>query len=171
MKGEWLLIRLKPRPGEKRENWLLRKLEDELCRARRSAGRARADQRADRPLDGGDRRRQEGRALAQGQEGQGLRRRNGSGGRAITRRRPRRAPKRASASRPSSAPPQLATLVDAVPAGNRLDARDQVRRIPRADRRGGRARSTSTPAPGSDWTDKFAPLVEAIADARPARRA
>ncbi|MBY8821508.1 DNA ligase D [Sphingomonas colocasiae] len=28
MKGEWLLIRLKPRAGEKRENWLLRKLDD-----------------------------------------------------------------------------------------------------------------------------------------------
>ncbi len=28
MKGEWLLIRLKPRAGEKRENWLLRKIDD-----------------------------------------------------------------------------------------------------------------------------------------------
>ncbi|MGN6124740.1 MAG: DNA polymerase ligase N-terminal domain-containing protein, partial [Sphingomonas oligoaromativorans] len=28
MKGEWLLVRMKPRPGEKRENWLLRKIED-----------------------------------------------------------------------------------------------------------------------------------------------
>ena len=28
MKGEWILIRLKPRAGEKRENWLLRKIED-----------------------------------------------------------------------------------------------------------------------------------------------
>ena len=28
MKGEWLLIRLKPRKGEKRENWLLRKISD-----------------------------------------------------------------------------------------------------------------------------------------------
>lgn len=28
MKGEWLLIRLKPRGREKRENWLLRKIED-----------------------------------------------------------------------------------------------------------------------------------------------
>jgi bifunctional non-homologous end joining protein LigD len=28
MKGEWLLIRLKPRAGEKRENWLLRKIAD-----------------------------------------------------------------------------------------------------------------------------------------------
>jgi bifunctional non-homologous end joining protein LigD len=29
MKGEWILIRLKPRPGERNENWLLRKIEDE----------------------------------------------------------------------------------------------------------------------------------------------
>src|SRR5690242_11789462 len=28
MKGEWLLIRLKPRGKEKRENWLLRKIDD-----------------------------------------------------------------------------------------------------------------------------------------------
>ena len=28
MKGEWLLIRLKPRGQEKRENWLLRKIDD-----------------------------------------------------------------------------------------------------------------------------------------------
>ena len=28
MKGEWILIRLKPRGKEKRENWLLRKVED-----------------------------------------------------------------------------------------------------------------------------------------------
>jgi bifunctional non-homologous end joining protein LigD len=29
MKGEWILIRLKPRPGEKKQNWMLRKIEDE----------------------------------------------------------------------------------------------------------------------------------------------
>lgn len=28
MKGEWLLVRMKGRPGEKRENWLLRKIDD-----------------------------------------------------------------------------------------------------------------------------------------------
>lgn len=28
MKGEWLLVRMKPRQGEKRENWLLRKVDD-----------------------------------------------------------------------------------------------------------------------------------------------
>ena len=30
MKGEWIMIRLKPRPGEKNENWILRKVEDEF---------------------------------------------------------------------------------------------------------------------------------------------
>jgi bifunctional non-homologous end joining protein LigD len=29
MKGEWIMIRLKPRPGEKNENWILRKVADE----------------------------------------------------------------------------------------------------------------------------------------------
>ncbi|HST36207.1 MAG TPA: DNA ligase D [Allosphingosinicella sp.] len=29
MKGEWLLVRMKPRPGERNENWLLRKIEDD----------------------------------------------------------------------------------------------------------------------------------------------
>src|SRR3546814_7635082 len=28
MKGEWLLVRMKPRGNEKRENWLLRKVND-----------------------------------------------------------------------------------------------------------------------------------------------
>ncbi len=28
MKGEWLLVRMKSRPGEKRENWVLRKVND-----------------------------------------------------------------------------------------------------------------------------------------------
>jgi len=29
MKGEWIMIRLKPRPGERNENWILRKVADE----------------------------------------------------------------------------------------------------------------------------------------------
>jgi bifunctional non-homologous end joining protein LigD len=29
MKGAWIMIRLKPRPGERGENWILRKIEDE----------------------------------------------------------------------------------------------------------------------------------------------
>jgi bifunctional non-homologous end joining protein LigD len=29
MNGEWIMIRLKPRPGERNENWIIRKIEDE----------------------------------------------------------------------------------------------------------------------------------------------
>lgn len=32
MQGEWLLVRMKPRPGEKGENWLLRKVDDRFAR-------------------------------------------------------------------------------------------------------------------------------------------
>ena len=31
MRGEWLLVRIKGKPGEKRENWLLRKIDDEFA--------------------------------------------------------------------------------------------------------------------------------------------
>jgi bifunctional non-homologous end joining protein LigD len=31
MKGEWVMFRLKPRPGEKNENWILRKVEDQFA--------------------------------------------------------------------------------------------------------------------------------------------
>ncbi|MCX7283736.1 MAG: ATP-dependent DNA ligase, partial [Novosphingobium sp.] len=31
MKGEWLLVRMKPRAGDKRENWLLRKVHDSFA--------------------------------------------------------------------------------------------------------------------------------------------
>ncbi len=31
MKGEWVMFRLKPRPGDRTENWILRKVEDEFA--------------------------------------------------------------------------------------------------------------------------------------------
>ena len=31
MRGDWLLVRIKGKPGEKRENWLLRKIDDEFA--------------------------------------------------------------------------------------------------------------------------------------------
>ena len=58
MQGEWLLIRLKPRsPKEKRENWLLRKLQDEYAQEGDALVEHCAHQRADRSLHGRDRRR------------------------------------------------------------------------------------------------------------------
>ena len=85
MKGEWILVRLKPRPGEKRENWLLRKVEDALCRRLGRAGRRAPDQRQDRPDDGRDRRGQEGDRASKAQDGQ-------SQGQQAPRRRTRKAP-------------------------------------------------------------------------------
>ena len=59
MKGEWVMFRLKPKPGEKAEPWMLKKVTDDYCRSRRRrrAGRQLRDQRHDRTHHGGDRRR------------------------------------------------------------------------------------------------------------------
>ena len=74
MKGEWVMFRLKPKPGEKAEPWMLKKVTDDFADAgrRRRAGRQLRDQRHDRPDHGRDRgrrgrleiqpRRPEGRA-------------------------------------------------------------------------------------------------------------
>ena len=163
MKGEWLLIRLKPRPGEKRENWLLRKLDDEYaedgdplverCLTSVLTGRTMAEIAADTKgewsLKG-----KKGKAFAEVMEQAAER--NKSVGKAPAKR------KRSAGKLPKFRSPQLATLVDAVPAGNgwmheiKFDgyraliacAGDQVRVYTRR---------------GKDWTDKFEPLAAHLA--------
>ena len=54
MKGEWLMIRLKPRGREKNENWLLRKIQDEYAGGSDDLVERLSDQREDRADDGGD---------------------------------------------------------------------------------------------------------------------
>ena len=163
MKGEWLLIRLKPRPGEKRENWLLRKLDDEYaedgdplverCLTSVLTGRTMAEIAADTKgewsLKG-----KKGKAFAEVMEQAAER--NKSVGKAPAKR------KRSAGKLPKFRSPQLATLVDAVPAGNgwmheiKFDgyraliacAGDQVRVYTRS---------------GKDWTDKFEPLAAHLA--------
>src|SRR5690606_3701021 len=163
MKGEWLLIRLKPRPGEKRENWLLRKLDDEYaedgdplverCLTSVLTGRTMAEIAADTKgewsLKG-----KKGKAFAEVMEQAAER--NKSIGKAPAKR------KRSAGTLPKFRSPQLATLVDAVPAGNgwmheiKFDgyraliacAGDQVRVYTRS---------------GKDWTDKFEPLAAHLA--------
>lgn len=188
MKGEWLLVRLKPRPGEKRENWLLRKLDDEFAEpgdalvehaltsvlTGRAMGEIAADKAGAWSLAG-----KKGKAFADvmakaaQRNEQVLPRRGrgtsaaGGGARATSRNADGAPPPRPSRSRspspsrgglPKFRPPQLATLVDAVPAGNgwlheiKFDgyralvacAGDKV------------VVHTRT---GLDWSDKFAPLV------------
>jgi bifunctional non-homologous end joining protein LigD len=162
MKGEWLLIRLKPRPGEKRENWLLRKIADEYA----EAGDALVERGLTSVLTG--------RSMAEiAADTKGAYSLKGVRGDAFSEvmakaakrnqaiARPAAAkPKRKGAGRlPKFREPQLATLVDAVPAGNawmheiKFDgyralvaaAGDQVAVYTRS---------------GQDWSEKFAPLVE-----------
>ncbi|WP_126173778.1 DNA ligase D [Altericroceibacterium xinjiangense] len=161
MKGEWLLIRLKPKGGEKRENWLLRKLNDEYSEP------------GDQLIEHGLTSVLTGRSMAEIEADPGsefsLEGKNGTDfakvmdkAAAHNRKRSNTAPSRAKASElPEFRKPQLATLVDAVPEGSgwmheiKLDGYraliaahgDKVIVYTRT---------------GKNWTDRFAPLVERI---------
>ncbi|MFA7601714.1 MAG: DNA ligase D [Novosphingobium sp.] len=161
MKGEWLLVRMKPRAGEKRENWLLRKIADAYAAGSgdlvdraltsvltgRSMAEIATDKQASHSLAG-----KQGKAFAEEM--------------AKAARHNARAAKPGKAARtsepPAFVPPQLATLVDAVPTGNdwlheiKFDGYRALLRV------AGREVRIIT-RNGLDWTDKFAPLVKAIA--------
>ena len=169
MKGEWLLIRLKKKPGEKRENWLLRKLDD----AHVEPGDALVDREltsvltgrsmAEIAADKGGAFSLEGKAddafLAQMEKASAH---TAKTGKAEKARKAGKAPSRRNAPLPGFTKPQLATLVDSVPAGNRWMHEikfDGYRALIAA--KGGEVRVYTRN--GKDWTDKFAPLVTAIA--------
>ena len=159
MKGEWLLIRLKKKPGEKRENWLLRKLQDEHAEdgdalvereltsvlTGRSMAEIAADKAGEYSLAG----KKDDAFLAQMEKASS---RNA---------RTARAKRRNDGPLPKFRKPQLATLVDEVPAGNGWMHEikfDGYRTIVAAK---GKQVGVFT-RNGKDWTDKFAPLVEAL---------
>ncbi|MFA7587230.1 MAG: DNA ligase D [Novosphingobium sp.] len=161
MKGEWLLIRLKPRAGEKRENWLLRKLED-------------------RHVQPGDRLVEEsltsvltGRAMAEiAADRQGSHSLEGKSSKAFAREMAQVAdhvasvkkpvlPRRKPVSPPAFRPPQLATLVDRVPEGNGWMHEIKFDGY-RAQIALGSSELRVWTRSGKDWTDKFGPLVGAI---------
>ncbi|QZH76451.1 MAG: DNA ligase D [Erythrobacter sp.] len=163
MKGEWLLIRLKKKPGEKRENWLLRKLADDHA----EAGDALVERELTSVLTG--------RAMAQiaaDKEGQFAL--SGKQDDAFLEQMQKASAHNASAAKPKSrrktaAPlpkwrqPQLATLVDHVPAGNRWMHEikfDGYRALVACKGREVRVYTRN----GKDWTDKFAPLVSSFAE-------
>jgi len=160
MKGEWLLIRLKKKPGEKRENWLLRKLDDEYAEpgdplveqgltsvlTGRTMGEIAGDRKGEFSLSG-----KSDRAFKAQMAKAAERNAEVGKGRKTAMGKP--------AALPKFRAPQLATLVDDVPAGNgwmheiKFDgyralvacAGEKVRVYTRT---------------GLDWSDKFAPLVE-----------
>ncbi|MCA1662170.1 MAG: DNA ligase D [Novosphingobium sp.] len=165
MKGEWLLIRLKPRPGEKRANWLLRKIADEHAeegdvlveRALTSVltGRSMAEIAADQ-LGAHSLKGKRGRVFADtmveaARHNEEI---------AKTKAKPRMSAKPAKL--PAFRPLQLATLVDSVPAGNDWFHEikfDGYRALVAVSGKEVRVYTRN----GLDWTDKFAPLAKAIA--------
>lgn len=166
MKGEWLLVRMKGRPGEKRENWLLRKVKDRFAQSGdvmvereltsvltgRAMGEIARDKAGEHSLEG-----KKGSAFSKEMaEAAAHNRKAGS--------RQGRSNKAASGKErrpPRFRKPQLATLVDSVPAGNGWmhEIKFDGYRAVVATGKGGVAIYTRT---GQDWTDKFAPLVNAI---------
>ncbi|MBU3076622.1 DNA ligase D [Sphingomonas quercus] len=162
MKGEWLLVRLKPRPGEKRENWLLRKVAD--AEAGASGGLV------DTALTSV----KTGRSMIQIAEGKEVWHSNRAEASADPQAEFAKPAKKAAAARPRRSaagkrhplpafqPPQLATLVDHVPSGSAWLHEvkyDGYRCLVAAS--GGEARAYTRT--GLDWSDKFARVVKAVA--------
>ena len=165
MKGEWILIRLKPRPGEKRENWLLRKVADAYAQTgdqlvehaltsvltQRSMAEIATDKAGQFSLAG-----KQGTAFAEQMDKAAEH--NAATGRSRTKK-PRSPAARKAGTPPCFRAPQLATLVDAVPVGN-----EWMHEIKFDGYRALIAVSGDTVGVftrnGHDWTDKFAPLVD-----------
>lgn len=158
MKGEWLLVRMKPRPREKRENWLLRKVDDAFAGGTDDlvgreltsvlTGRTMAEIAGD---EGGEQllKGAKGTAFAKKMEAAAVH--NKKIAKPVGKGRP-----------PKFRPLQLATLVDAVPGGNGWFHEikyDGYRAEIAAAGSGVRVYTRN----GLDWTDKFAPLVRHIA--------
>ncbi|KQN15993.1 DNA ligase D [Sphingomonas sp. Leaf28] len=169
MKGEWLLIRLKPRAKEKRENWLLRKIDD--------AAAGGTDVLVEEALTSVS----TGRTMVEIAEGKSSPARGGGpaklvegAGRKRTTRRKGDAggsPPSTPAKRRGGPPPragedfqelQLCTLVDAVPTGSawlhevKYDGYRALVSVAN-----GKAKVFTRS--GLDWTDKFAAIAEAAA--------
>ncbi|MBA4088824.1 MAG: DNA ligase D [Novosphingobium sp.] len=164
MKGEWLLIRLKKRGNEKRENWLLRKIDDAFAAqgdllveraltsvlTGRTMAEIAADKRSSHSLKG-----KRGKDFAA--EMQAAAKHN-------ARMTKAQAPGKKRGAAPLSAfqPVQLATLVDSVPEGRQWLHEikfDGYRALIAAKGKDVRVFTRS----GLDWSEKFSPLIRHFA--------
>ncbi|HET9355604.1 MAG TPA: DNA ligase D [Sphingomicrobium sp.] len=144
MKGEWVMFRLKPKPGEKAEPWMLKKVTDEFADA--DNGDALVEQcvtsvTTDRSMA----------EIAAGGDAWRSNRRGAKGG---------RQKRKAETPPPAFRPPQLATLVDSVPAGSDwlVEYKYDGYRLLLAT---GGGTATAWTRNGKDWTDKFRGIVKA----------
>jgi bifunctional non-homologous end joining protein LigD len=150
MKGEWMLIRLKPRPGEKRENWLLRKVTDQYA----EAGDTLIEQALTSVATG--------RSMGEIAAGKTAEIASGPPSKGKSQTKARRPRRKSSARLPAFRQLQLATLVDAVPTGNGWMHEikfDGYRALIGVKGDAVRVYTRS----GQDWTDKFSPLAAALA--------
>lgn len=149
MQGEWILFRLKPRPGERQEHWMLRKVTDAFT----GSSTGLTDKFLTSIKTG--RTMQEIAAGKKARELAGWKK--GAAGKAPPRsRKPLRKP----AAPPAFREPQKATLVDHVPSGSawlhemKYDGYRCLLALG-----GGEARIYTRS--GLDWTDKFPEIAEA----------
>lgn len=162
MKGEWLLVRMKGRPGEKRENWLLRKVSD----AHDTTGDTLVEQGLTSVLTGRTMAEIEidkaGTQSLKGKKGDAFTQAMQAASTHTESKAKPKARRKAPGKPPKFRPLQLATLVDAVPTGNLWMHEikfDGYRALIAAA--GGQVQVHTRS--GLDWTDKFAPLAAHIA--------
>ena len=145
MKGEWVMFRVKGRPGEKAENWMLKKVTDEFAG---EIGEALVEEGLTSVTTG--------RTMAEIAAGEDEWQSNRGGKKGGVKK------KAASLPPPAFRPPQLATLVDAVPAGSDwlFEYKYDGYRLLIAT--GGGA-ATAWTRNGKDWSDRFRAIVKAAA--------
>ena len=151
MKGDWVMFRLKGKPGDKAEPWMLKKVTDEY--ASPEAGDALVEECVTSVTTG--------RTMAEIASGADVWRSNRGGAKGG------RAKKQAATAPPPFVPPQLATLVDAVPTGSDWfhEYKYDGYRLLIAT---GDGAATAWTRNGKDWSDKFRALVKAAAANLPA---
>src|SRR5881398_2003955 len=146
MKGEWVMFRLKPRPGEKAEPWMLKKVTDEYADA----------ENGDALVDNAVTSVTSDRTMAEIAAGEDVWRSNRGG------QKSGRGKKKSSKAPPPFQEPQLATLVDDVPPGDswiheyKYDGYRLLLAV-------GDGLATAWTRNGKDWSDKFKALVKAAA--------
>ncbi len=150
MKGEWVMFRLKPKPGEKAEPWMLKKVTDDF--AKPEEGEALVEECVTSVTTG--------RTMAEIAAGSDVWRSNRGG------RKGGRTKQKAGVGPPKFQTPQLATLVDEVPTGSGWLHEYKYDGYRLLIATAGGAASAFT-RKGNDWSDKFRAIVKAASDLPP----
>ena len=150
MHGDWVMFRMKGRPGDKSEPWMLKKVTDE--HAKPEQGDALVEECVTSVTTG--------RTMAEIASGSDEWRSNRGGAKGGRSR------KKAAVPPPAFQQPQLATLVDAVPSGSDWlhEYKYDGYRLLIAT---GDGAATAWTRNGKDWSDKFRTLVKAAASLPP----